>query len=50
MLRIGQKINQKDFATEFGHVKSGHSDIDQGFELTLSDFLGNISVKALQMK
>ena len=32
---------------EIAHAKSGHPDVDQGFEITLSTFLGNVSVKAL---
>ena len=32
---------------EIAHAKSGRPDVDQGFELTLSTFLGNVSVKAL---
>ena len=32
---------------EIAHAKSGCPDVDQGFEVTLSTFLGNVSVKAL---
>ena len=32
---------------EIAHAKSGLPDVDQGFEITLSTFLGNVSVKAL---
>lgn len=35
---------------EIAHAKSGHPDVNQDFELALSNFLGNISVTALQTK
>ena len=33
---------------EIAHAKSGYPDIDQGFELALSNFLGDISEKAIR--
>jgi len=33
---------------EIAHAKSGYPDVDQGFELTLSNFLGDISEKAIR--
>ena len=52
IIKREQLSNLRSFAGtllhEIAHAKSGRPDIDQGFELALSDFLGKIGSDALQ--
>ena len=54
IIKREQLSNLRSFAGtllhEIAHAKSGRPDIDQGFELALSDFLGVIATKSGGLK